>query len=110
MQAARDLPLGSLEERLQRDKTLLQVAKNSCTQTQTTAKHFTSPPTHLDSYPFFQVNSAFVRAVTQGAETVVDGYVEPVNGNPDDPAFLWGGLFMSQGAEVGIFGGERGRR
>lgn len=80
LQAAKDLPVGTLEERLQRDKTLL------------------------------QVNSAFVKAVAQGAETVVDGFVEPVNGNPEDPAFLWGGLFMSQGAEVGMFGGERGRR
>ncbi|KAM9359844.1 clustered mitochondria protein homolog [Symphorus nematophorus] len=80
MQAARDLPLSSLEERLQRDKALL------------------------------QVNSAFVQAVTQGAETVVDGFVEPVNGNPEDPAFLWGGLFMSQGAASSMFGGERGRR
>uniref|UniRef100_A0A8D3BSF1 Clu domain-containing protein n=1 Tax=Scophthalmus maximus TaxID=52904 RepID=A0A8D3BSF1_SCOMX len=80
LQAARDLPQGSLEERLQKDRTLL------------------------------QVNSAFVRAVMQGAETVVDGFVEPVNGNPEDPAFLWGGLFMSQGAASAMFGGERGRR
>uniref|UniRef100_UPI0037E98104 clustered mitochondria protein homolog n=1 Tax=Semicossyphus pulcher TaxID=241346 RepID=UPI0037E98104 len=80
MQAARGLPLGSLEERLQRDRALL------------------------------QVNSAFVRTVSQGAETVVDGFVEPVNGNPEDPAFLWGGLFMSQGAASAVFGGERGRR
>ncbi|XP_037536384.1 clustered mitochondria protein homolog [Nematolebias whitei] len=80
LQAARDLPQGSLEERLQRDKTLL------------------------------QVNSAFVRAAMQGAETVIDGFVESVNGNPEDPAFLWGGLFMSQGATSAVFGGERGRR
>ncbi|CAG08556.1 unnamed protein product, partial [Tetraodon nigroviridis] len=80
LQAARDLPVSSLEERLQRDRARL------------------------------QVNSAFVRAVRQGAETVVDGFVEPVNGNPEDPAFLWGGLFMSQGAAVAVFGGERGRR
>uniref|UniRef100_A0A3B3TLI3 Clustered mitochondria protein homolog n=1 Tax=Poecilia latipinna TaxID=48699 RepID=A0A3B3TLI3_9TELE len=40
---------------------------------------------------------AFVRTVMQAAETVVDGFVEPVNGNPEDPAFLWSGLFMSQG-------------
>lgn len=80
LQAARDLPQGSLEERLQRERALL------------------------------QVNSAFVRAVTQGAETVVDGFVEPVNGNPEDPAFLWGGLFMSQGASSAMFGGDRGRR
>ncbi|XP_041854801.1 clustered mitochondria protein homolog isoform X2 [Melanotaenia boesemani] len=80
LQAARDLPQGSLEERLQRDRTLL------------------------------QVNSAFVRTVMQGAETVVDGFVEPVNGNPEDPAFLWSGLFMSQGAMRAVFGGERGRR
>ncbi|TKS78790.1 Clustered mitochondria protein -like protein [Collichthys lucidus] len=68
LQTARDLPHGSLEERLQRDRAVL------------------------------QINSAFVRAVMQGAETVIDGFVEPVNGNPVDPAFLWGGLFMSQGA------------
>uniref|UniRef100_A0AAV2MQX9 Clu domain-containing protein n=1 Tax=Knipowitschia caucasica TaxID=637954 RepID=A0AAV2MQX9_KNICA len=80
LQAARDLPQGSLEERLQRDKALL------------------------------QVNSAFVRAVIQGAESVVDGLVDPVNGNPEDPAFLWGGLYMSQGAASDVFGGERGRR
>ncbi|KAM4579135.1 clustered mitochondria protein homolog [Fundulus diaphanus] len=80
LQAARDLPQGSLDERLQRDKTLL------------------------------QVNSAFVRTVMQGAETVVDGFVEPVNGNPEDPAFLWSGLFMTQGATSSVFGGERGRR
>lgn len=80
LQAARDLPIGNLEERLQRDRSLL------------------------------QVNSAFVRAVMQGTETVVDGFVEPVPGNPEDPAFLWGGLFMSQGAASAVFGGERGRR
>uniref|UniRef100_A0A4W6G9E7 Si:ch211-166a6.5 n=1 Tax=Lates calcarifer TaxID=8187 RepID=A0A4W6G9E7_LATCA len=80
LQAARDLPQGTREERLQRDRAVI------------------------------QVNSAFVRAVMQGAETVVDGFVEPVNGNPEDPAFLWGGLFMSQGAASMVFGGERGRR
>ncbi|XP_074525971.1 clustered mitochondria protein homolog [Halichoeres trimaculatus] len=80
LQAARDLPVSSLEERLQRERALL------------------------------QVNSAFVRAAAQGAETVVDGFVEPVNGNPEDPAFLWGGLFMNQGAANVMFGGERGRR
>lgn len=57
-----------------------------------------------------KVNSAFVRTVRQGAENIVDGFVEPVNGNPGDPAFLWGGLFMSQGATVALFGGDRGRR
>ncbi|KAM7391868.1 hypothetical protein PAMP_022519 [Pampus punctatissimus] len=80
LQAARDLPQGSLEERLRREKALL------------------------------QVNSAFVRAVMQGAETVIDGLLEPVNGNPADPAFLWGGLFMSQCGASALFGGERGRR
>ncbi|XP_062238065.1 clustered mitochondria protein homolog isoform X1 [Platichthys flesus] len=80
LQAARDLSQGSLEERLQRDRAVL------------------------------QVNSAFVKVVMQGAETVVDGFVEPANGNPEDPAFLWGGLFMSQGAASAVFGGERGRR
>lgn len=57
-----------------------------------------------------QVNGAFVRAVMQGAETVIDGFAEPVNGNPEDPAFLWGGLFLSQGAMSAVLGGERGRR
>ncbi|XP_029016845.1 clustered mitochondria protein homolog [Betta splendens] len=80
LQAARNLSQRTLEERLLREKTLL------------------------------QVNSAFVRAVMQGAETVLDGFAEPVNGNPEDPAFLWGGLFMSQGAASAVFGGERGRR
>ncbi|KAM6931004.1 clustered mitochondria protein homolog [Xenentodon cancila] len=80
LQAARDLPQGTLEERLQKDKALL------------------------------QVNSAFVRTVMQGAETVVDGFVEPVDGNPEDPAFLWGGLFMSRGAAGAVFGSNRGRR
>ncbi|CAG5922769.1 unnamed protein product [Menidia menidia] len=80
LQAARDLPQASLDQRLQRDKALL------------------------------QVNSAFVRAAMQGAETVIDGFVEPVNGNPEDPAFLWNGLFMSQGATSADFGHERGRR
>ncbi|CAJ1068847.1 clustered mitochondria protein homolog isoform X2 [Xyrichtys novacula] len=80
LQAARDLPVNSLEERLHKDRALL------------------------------QVNSAFVRAATRGAETVVDGFVEPVNGNQEDPAFLWGGLFMNQGAANAMFGGEKGRR
>uniref|UniRef100_A0A6Q2XTC5 Clu domain-containing protein n=1 Tax=Esox lucius TaxID=8010 RepID=A0A6Q2XTC5_ESOLU len=80
LQAARDLPQRNLEERLQRDRALL------------------------------QVNSAFVWAVAQGAETVVDGCVEPISGSPDDPAFLWGGLFMSQGGAGVPLGGERGRR
>uniref|UniRef100_A0A3P8W2U0 Si:ch211-166a6.5 n=1 Tax=Cynoglossus semilaevis TaxID=244447 RepID=A0A3P8W2U0_CYNSE len=80
LQAARDLPQGNLEERLLRDRALL------------------------------EVNSGFVRTVMQAAEAVIDGFVEPVNGNPDEPAFLWGGLFMSQGAANATFGGERGRR
>uniref|UniRef100_A0A8C5HH57 Clustered mitochondria protein homolog n=1 Tax=Gouania willdenowi TaxID=441366 RepID=A0A8C5HH57_GOUWI len=80
LQTARDLPHQSLEERLQRDRAVQ------------------------------QVNGAFVRSVMQGAEAVIDGFVEPVNRNPEDPAFLWGGLFMSQGAASPAFGGERGRR
>ncbi|CAN9513275.1 unnamed protein product [Ophioblennius macclurei] len=80
LQAARDLPARTLEERLHRDRALL------------------------------QINSAFVKAVMQGAETIIDGFVEPVNGNPEDPAFLWGGLYMSQGAAGAVFGGDRGRR
>lgn len=46
----------------------------------------------------------------EGAETVVDGFAEPVNGNSEDQAFLWEGLFMSQGAASTALGGERGRR
>ncbi|XP_056115328.1 clustered mitochondria protein homolog [Rhinichthys klamathensis goyatoka] len=65
LQAARDLPQRSLEERLQRDRALL------------------------------QVNGAFVWAVAQAAEKVIDGFVDPVNGSPEDPAFLCGGVFMS---------------
>ncbi|XP_028852284.1 clustered mitochondria protein homolog [Denticeps clupeoides] len=81
LQAARDLPHGSLEERLERDRAVL------------------------------QVNSAFVCAATQGAELVIDGCVDPVSGGAENPAFLWGGVFMSQGGAAGaLLGGERGRR
>uniref|UniRef100_A0A8B9KFH0 Clustered mitochondria protein homolog n=1 Tax=Astyanax mexicanus TaxID=7994 RepID=A0A8B9KFH0_ASTMX len=81
LQAARDLPQTTLEERLQRDKALL------------------------------QVNSAFVWAVAQGAEKVIDGFVDPINNCSEDPAFLWGGLFMSMGGPGQEWlGGERGRR
>ena len=61
-------------------------------------------------FSLIQVNSAFVWAVAQGAETVIDGCVEPISGGPDDPAFLWGGLFLSQGGAGMPLGGERGRR
>ncbi|KAJ8263508.1 hypothetical protein COCON_G00159650 [Conger conger] len=81
LQAARDLPQGSTEERLQRDRALL------------------------------QVNSAFVWAAAQGAESVIDGCVLPINGGMEDPAFLWGGLFFSRGGDRGgLQGGERVRR
>ncbi|XP_046871275.1 clustered mitochondria protein homolog [Hypomesus transpacificus] len=80
LQLARDLPQGSLEERLQRDRALL------------------------------QVNSAFVWATAQAAETVMDGFVESISGGPDDPGFLWGGLFLSRGGAGGAPDGERGRR
>ncbi|XP_072538059.1 clustered mitochondria protein homolog [Salminus brasiliensis] len=81
LQAARDLPQSTLEERLQRDKALL------------------------------QVNSAFVWAAAQGAEKVIDGFVDPINNCTEDPAFLWGGLFMSMGGPGQEWlGGERGRR
>lgn len=56
------------------------------------------------------MNSAFVRTVKQGAQTVVDGFVEPVKNNPEEQAFLWGGLFLSQGAAFAMFGGERAHR
>ncbi|XP_062398969.1 clustered mitochondria protein homolog [Sardina pilchardus] len=81
LQAARDLPQRSLEERLQRDRAIQ------------------------------QVNSAFVWAATQGAETVIDGCVDPVNGAMDEAAFLWSGVFLSQGgAAAAHLGGERGKR
>lgn len=58
-----------------------------------------------------QVNSAFVWAATQGAETVIDGCVDPINGAMDEPAFLWSGVFLSQGgAAAALLGGERGKR
>ncbi|XP_059921592.1 clustered mitochondria protein homolog isoform X1 [Gadus macrocephalus] len=78
LQAARDLPQGTLEERLWRDRTLL------------------------------QVNSAFVLAAAQGAETLVDGFAETVSAGREEAGFLWGGVFMSQGSSSA--GGERGRR
>ncbi|XP_073675384.1 clustered mitochondria protein homolog [Garra rufa] len=81
LQTARDLPQRSLEERLQRDRALL------------------------------QVNSAFVWAVAQGAEKVMDGFVDPVNGSNEDPAFLCGGVFMSMPANRDqCQGGERSHR
>ncbi|XP_057213584.1 clustered mitochondria protein homolog isoform X1 [Triplophysa rosa] len=81
IQAARDLPQRSLEERLQRDRALL------------------------------QVNSAFVSAVTQAAEKVIDGLVDPLNDSREEPAFLWGGVFMSVPAHGEEWlGGERGHR
>ncbi|KAJ8285626.1 hypothetical protein GJAV_G00029030 [Gymnothorax javanicus] len=81
LQAARDMPRRSIEERLQRDRALL------------------------------QVNSAFVWATAQGAESVVDGCVPPINRGTEDPAFLWGGLFFSRGGDGGgLPGGERVRR
>ncbi|XP_017323905.1 clustered mitochondria protein homolog [Ictalurus punctatus] len=81
MQTARDLPQTTLEERLQREKALL------------------------------QVNSAFAWAVAQAAERVIDGFVDPINGSNEAPAFLWGGLFMNIGGPgEDWLGGERGRR
>ncbi|XP_073766979.1 clustered mitochondria protein homolog [Danio rerio] len=81
LQAARDLPQRSLEERLTRDRALL------------------------------QVNGAFVWAVAQAAEKVIDGFVDPVNGSQEDPAFLCGGVFMSMPVHREEWlGGERGHR
>ncbi|XP_026124766.1 clustered mitochondria protein homolog isoform X2 [Carassius auratus] len=81
LQTARDLPQRSLEERLQRDRALL------------------------------QVNSAFVWAVAQAAEKVMDGFVDPVSGSHEDPAFLCGGVFMSIPAHRDHWlGGERSHR
>lgn len=58
-----------------------------------------------------QVNSAFVWAVAQAAEKVMDGFVDPVNGSQDDPAFLCGGVFMSLPVHREEWlGGERGHR
>uniref|UniRef100_A0A8C2KTN6 Si:ch211-166a6.5 n=1 Tax=Cyprinus carpio TaxID=7962 RepID=A0A8C2KTN6_CYPCA len=81
LQAARDLPQRSLEERLQRDRALL------------------------------QVNSAFVWAVAQAAEKVMDGFVDSVSGSHEDPAFLCGGVFMSMPPHRDHWlGGERSHR
>ncbi|XP_026766552.3 clustered mitochondria protein homolog [Pangasianodon hypophthalmus] len=81
MQTARDLPQTTLEERLQREKALL------------------------------QVNSAFTWAVAQAAEKVIEGFVDPISGSNEAPAFLWGGLFMNIGGPgEDWLGGERGRR
>ncbi|XP_029103008.1 clustered mitochondria protein homolog isoform X2 [Scleropages formosus] len=82
LQAARDLPLGSLEERLLRDRALL------------------------------QVNSAFVWAAAQGAEAAIDGCVAPIGGGDEDAAFLWGGVFLSRGGSSNgaVPGAERSRR
>ncbi|KAF5905344.1 clustered mitochondria protein, partial [Clarias magur] len=81
MQTARDLPQSSLEERLQREKALL------------------------------QVNSAFAWSVAQAAEKVIDGFVDPINSSNETPAFLWGGLFMNIGGPGDDWlGGDRGRR
>ncbi|XP_059379342.1 clustered mitochondria protein homolog isoform X2 [Carassius carassius] len=81
LQTARDLPQRSLEERLQRDRALL------------------------------QVNSAFVWAVAQAAEKVMDGFVDSISGSHGDPVFLCGGVFMSK-ATYGdqLLGGERSNR
>uniref|UniRef100_A0A673MDD5 Si:ch211-166a6.5 n=1 Tax=Sinocyclocheilus rhinocerous TaxID=307959 RepID=A0A673MDD5_9TELE len=81
LQTARDLPQRSLEERLQRDRALL------------------------------QVNSAFVWAVAQAAEKAIDGFVDSISGSHGDPAFLCGGVFMSMPAHRDqLLGGERSHR
>lgn len=60
---------------------------------------------------FLQVNSAFVWAVAQAAEKVIDGFVDPINGSHEDPAFLYGGVFMSMPTHREEWlGGERGHR
>lgn len=60
---------------------------------------------------FLQVNSAFVWAVAQAAEKVIDGFVDPINGSHEDPAFLCGGVFMSMPTHREEWlGGERGHR
>ena len=42
---------------------------------------------------------------------MIDGCVEPINSAMDDPAFLWSGVFLSQGGAAGtLLGGERGKR
>ncbi len=60
---------------------------------------------------FLQVNSAFVWAVAQAAEKVIDGFVDSVSGSHEDPAFLCGGVFMSMPAHRDhLLGGERSHR
>ncbi|KAL4646532.1 hypothetical protein GN956_G10055 [Arapaima gigas] len=81
LQAARDLSQSTLEDRLLRDRAML------------------------------QVNSAFVWAAAQGAEAAIDGCVAPIGGGEEDAAFLLGSLFLSQGGNSNnVPGGERGRR
>lgn len=49
--------------------------------------------------------------MAQATEKVIDGFVDPINGSNEAPAFLWGGLFMNIGGPgEDWLGGERGRR
>ncbi|MBN3306854.1 CLU protein, partial [Amia calva] len=77
LQAARDLPQSSREERLLRAQALL------------------------------QVNSGFVWAAAQAAQAVIDGCVAPINASEDPHlhAFMWGGVFLSRGGETGRVAG-----
>lgn len=41
---------------------------------------------------------------------MIDGFVDPINGSNEAPAFLWGGLFMNISGPGDCLGGVRGRR
>lgn len=87
-------------------------SQNELSFSQTMTQSITHGDLSLSSVTLpIQVNSAFVWAATQGAETVIDGCVDPINGAMDEPAFLWSGVFLSQGgAAAAHLGGERGKR
>uniref|UniRef100_A0A3B3H675 Clustered mitochondria (cluA/CLU1) homolog b n=1 Tax=Oryzias latipes TaxID=8090 RepID=A0A3B3H675_ORYLA len=72
LQGCRELPRGSLQERLHRERSI------------------------------FKTNSDFVAAATQGAIAVIDGNVMPLNPRepPHLQMFVWNNLFFSQGFDL----------
>ncbi|KAM6907215.1 clustered mitochondria protein homolog [Xenentodon cancila] len=72
LQACRELPRNSLQQRLQRQRSI------------------------------FKTNSDFVAAATQGAVAVIDGNIVPLNpGEPPHlHMFMWSNLFFSQGFDM----------
>ena len=80
LQAVRELPSGSIHERLLRDRA------------------------------FFKVHSDFVAAATRGAMLVVDGGVLAINpgDEPRSQMFIWSNIFFSLGFDVREHYGEYG--